>query len=156
MHCAELELLRRKYARAESKEDIFIKRLLDHIAEQFVVCEQAEYYYADLITRDFCHVIEMMEKKSEKERAEEEHRAQRVQSRFQGNMDLARAFYNHYKEDGQVDYLQIQQALNDGRKDLVNPTMKDYVARIYTFSGPKYLGLQPLGLPREVVTQFFI
>ena len=51
-----------------------------------------------------------------------------------------RAFYNHYKKPEQVDYQQISTALDSGRKELVNPTMKDYVARIYTFSGPKYLG----------------
>ena len=105
------------------------------------MCDRGEYYYADMITRNFCRVIDMMEKQTKKQLAEKATGIQIEQTmHFESNRDLARAFYTAYKEPEQVDYLDIGEALYQGRKDLVNPTMKDYVARIYTFAGPKYLG----------------
>lgn len=139
MRCSDLELLLEKYADATSKEEIYIKRTLEDIAKLFDVCEESEYYYADLITRNFCRVIEMMEKQRKKEMVVAQSQADRTM-RFQNDRDLAQAFYNHFKEDWQVDYLEIGDAQQTGRKELVNPTMKDYVARIYTFAGKKYLG----------------
>lgn len=139
MHCSDLELLLHKYAGAETKEDQYIQRTLKDIAELFELCDQSEYYYADLITRNFCRVIEMMEKRSAKGRPAP---CQTVQEGlpFKDDLELVRAFYNYYKEENQVDYLELRWASAEGRRELINPTMKDYVARIYTFSGPRYLG----------------
>lgn len=158
MQCpADLTLLLQKFAKAESKEEIYIKRTLAGIAELLQVSVPEEYYYTDLITRDFCRVIDMLEKRHEKEKTaiksdcrEEGHPMQFLGNRnmerstgamqFSCSEDLIRAFYNHFKEQNQVDYTEIGYALECGRKDLVNPTLKDYAARIYTFAGPKYLG----------------
>lgn len=146
MQCpADLKLLLRKYDHAESREEIYIKRTLEGIAQLLSVSVPDEYYYADLITRDFCRVIDMMEKQSKKEKTAEENRCRydrfltsdRV-SRFSCGWELTQAFYNHFKDQGQVDYLDIDKALAEGRKDLVNPTMKDYAARISTFAN-RYL-----------------
>ena len=142
MHCWDLELLLRKYANAETKEDRYIKKTLENIAAQFIVCDADQRYYADVITRDFCRIIKMLEERNDAVLAEKpvSNPTSERKLRYQSSEDLLRDFYNHYKRENQVDYRQINSALEQGRKDLVNPTLKDYVARIYTFSGPKYLG----------------
>lgn len=141
MACTDLENLLRKYENAETKEDLFIKRALGTIAEQLEVCESDEYYYADIITRYFCRILEVVEKQHEgKIAVQPSYSANReISMRFQNDYELASAFYNYYKRADQVEYAEINQMLACGRGDLVNPTMKDYVARIYTFT-KKYMG----------------
>ena len=137
-YCADLEALLNKYSNAQSREDVYIKRTLENIAAQFEVCTPDQRYYADVITRDFCRIMELLLKQQAAKKACPEVGERDL--RYRNGTELARAFYNHYKQAGQVDYMEISGALENGRKDLVNPTMKDYVARIYTFCGPKYLG----------------
>ena len=134
MICPDLEKLLQKYAKAETEDELYIKRTLEDIAFQFEVSDREQHYYADVVTRAFCRIIKVLEKQPETE-ANEKHSL-----RFGTGEELARAFYNHYRQGEQVDYLELPWALESGRKDLINPTMKDYVARIYTFSGKKYLG----------------
>lgn len=153
----ELGLLREKYASASSKEGLYIKRMVEDTIALLNLCDRDEYSYANMITRNFCRIIEITEKLHAKEMREaKENSVQFMQkgqplhgwistpqlrdSQFRNGEALLCAFYNHYKEPGQVDYMEIGRALEAGRKDLVNPTMKDYAARINTFSGPKYLG----------------
>lgn len=153
----ELGFLREKYADASSKEALYIKKMIDDTVELLKLCDQNEYYYADMITRNLCRIIEITEKLHIKEMREAKessaqiaqpaHRLhewigmkERCGEQFRNGEELLRAFYNHYKDPGQVDYLEIGSAIESGRRDLVNPTMKDYAARINTFSGPKYLG----------------
>ena len=153
----ELGRLREKYADASSKEALYLKKLIDDVVELLKLCDRDEYHYADLIARDLCRVIEVTEKLHAKELREaqenfaplqqEEQRLhgwvsapERRDVQFRDGYELLGAFYNHYKKPEQVDYVDVPKALERGHKDLVNPTMKDYAARIYTFSGPKYLG----------------
>lgn len=142
MYCSDFNALQQKYANAKSPEDMDIKRSLDVIAKLFHMCDESEYYYAEVITRHFCRIINNMEKqrKTATKDPESQIPAAAPTARYQSDRDLMRDFYNHYKKQDQVDYSEIGTALERGRKDLVNPTIKDYVARIYTFSGAKYLG----------------
>lgn len=137
MYCSDLDNLLQKYAEAETKEDVYIKRTLENVAAQFAVCDEVQGYYANVVTRDFCRIIEMITKQ---QKAAPANVTAQHNVRYQKASDLARDFYNYYRQDGQVDYLEVPAMLENGRRDLVNPTMKDYVARIYTFSGKKYLG----------------
>lgn len=139
MHCGDLERQLQKYAAAESKEDIYIKKTLEDVARLFTLCDQSEYYYADMITRNFCRVIEMLEKKHQKEKNAADLSRLHKQSQFPSDWDLMCAFYNHFKEEDQLDYRELR-VVDAQQKARVNSTLKDYVARIYTFSGPKYLG----------------
>jgi hypothetical protein len=153
----ELGSLREKYADASSKEALYIKKMIEDTIEVLKLCDQNEYYYADMITRNLCRIIELTEKLHVKEMREVQENTVQIEQaeprlygwvskpqlrdiQFQNGEALLRAFYNHYKEPEQVDYMEISRALEAGRKELVNPTMKDYAARINTFSGPKYLG----------------
>ena len=155
MKCpADLLRLLENYEHTATKEEMYIKRLLEDSVKQLERCGSDEYFYADGITRNFCRVIELMERRHAKEMAESkpelaqttqyisEHNMElrRNAAQFHCGEDLMQAFYNYFKKPEQVDYFEIGLAYENGRKDLVNPTMKDYVARIYTFSGPKYLG----------------
>ena len=144
----ELGRLREKYANASEKETLYIKKLTEDTIELLKLCDQNEYFYADQITRNLCRILEITEKLHVKENpAQMQQAEQRLYGRqerratqFRSGDELLCAFYNHYKEPEQVEYWEISGAIAEGRKDLVNPTMKDYVSRIYTFSGPKYLG----------------
>ena len=139
--CEELKKLLQKYANAQSREDVYIKRTLENIAAQFDMCDDDQRYYADVVTRDFCRIIEMMLKWQAQQAAQTAGNGLSGRNtRYETADDLARAFYNYYRRGDQVDYWDIGSALRLGRKQLVNPTMKDYVARIYTFAGDKYLG----------------
>jgi len=140
MYCSDFNSLQQKYANAKSPADLDIKRSLDVIAKLFAMCDESEYYYAEVITRHFCRIINTMEKQKTHNSAQARPAPAVPPARYPTAQDLMRDFYNAYRKQGQVDYREIDTALERGRKDLVNPTMKDYVARIYTFSGPKYLG----------------
>lgn len=140
MYCSDFNALQQKYANAKSGEDADIKRSLDVIAKLFNMCDESEYYYAEVITRHFCRIINTIERKKVPNLPQIHPFSQPSPSRYQSAAELMRDFYNHFKSPRQVDYLEIAAALEQGQKDLVNPTLKDYVARVYTFSGPKYLG----------------
>lgn len=142
MYCSDFHLLQQKYAAPKSPEEMDIKRSLDVIAKLFNMCDESEYYYAEVITRHFCRIIHTIAKQKPSTTAV-------LPSRYQTDRDLMRAFYNHYKNPEQVDYNDIAAALEQGKKSLVNPTMKDYVARIYTFTTAKYLGKM---FPPETLT----
>jgi len=141
MYCSDFNALQQKYANAKSPEELDIKRSLDVIAKLFKMCDESEYYYAEVITRHFCRIINTIEKQKKTAPSVPQplHALPDRPMRYQSAPDLMRDFYNYYKKQEQADYQEIGNALEQGRKDLVNPTMKDYVARIYTFSGPKYL-----------------
>ena len=140
MYCSDFNALQQKYANAKSPEEANIKRSLNVIAKLFDMCDESEYYYAEVITRHFCRIIQTIERQKLRIDAQTPPAPTDQPSCYQSDSDLMRDFYNYYKKQDQVDYREIGKALENGRKDLVNPTMKDYVARIYTFSGPKYLG----------------
>lgn len=140
MYCSDFNSLQQKYANAKTAEDLDIKRSLNVIAKLFHMCDESEYYYAEVITRHFCRIISTLQKQKPQVNVQTHQAAAERPLRYQTDSDLMRAFYNHYKKPEQVDYREIGTALDSGKKELVNPTMKDYVARIYTFSGPKYLG----------------
>ncbi|MBQ8768670.1 MAG: hypothetical protein IJZ15_03345 [Oscillospiraceae bacterium] len=140
MYCSDFNSLQRKYADAKSPDDMDIKRSLDVIRRLFDMCDESEYYYAEVITRHFCRIIHTIEKKAVQNAPQPRPAPAERAPRYQSALHLMRDFYNYYRKPGHVDYQQIGNALERGRKDLVNPTIKDYVARIYTFSGPKYLG----------------
>ena len=140
--CSALEQLLRKYEDAQTKEDLYVKSTLQYIQSQLTVCNEEQRYYADMVTRNFCHIIDMMEKQQGEKRAECNGQwfAAGRRTQYQCSQDLVSAFYDFYREGDQVQYQDIGEALEKGRKDLVNSTMKDYVARIYTFAGKRYLG----------------
>lgn len=140
MYCSDFNNLQQKYADAKTQEDREIKRSLDVIAKLFNMCDESEYYYAEVITRHFCRIIHTIERKKRSFDAKTPSVSPAGATDYLSAGDLMRDFYNHYKKPEQVDYRQIGSALESGRKELVNPTMKDYVARIYTFTTPKYLG----------------
>lgn len=166
MQCPEdLKLLLQKYANAKTKEEIYIKRTLNDAVELFQLCDSNEYYWADKITRNLCRVIEIIERQHEKEKsvAESNYNGERCFMQFPGNREMMRtnhagqftcdrellqAFYNHYKNKEQIDYLDIW-ALERRMREMppaerkenqkkINPTMKDYAARISTFAN-RYL-----------------
>lgn len=140
MYCSDFNLLRQKYANPKTSEEIDIKRSLDVIAKLFNMCDESEYYYAEVITRHFCRIINAIEKKKVTAPAKAQPVPANNSTHYLTAADLMRDFYNYYKKPEHVDYQEINSALDQGRKDLVNLTIKDYVARIYTFSGPRYLG----------------
>lgn len=140
MYCSDFNALQQKYANAKSGRDAEIKRSLDVIAKLFQMCDESEYYYAEVITRHFCRIISAIEKNNAQNPAQNQPAPTVRTPQYPNAEELMREFYNFYRKQGQVDYREIGAALEQGRKDLVNPTMKDYVARIYTFSGPRYLG----------------
>ena len=138
MYCSDFNNLQQKYANPKSPEELDIKRSLDVIAKLFQMCDESENYYAEVITRHFCRIIRNIEK--QKNTVQITPSPATAPSLYQSDRELMRTFYNHYKKPEQVDYTEIATALEQGRKDLVNPTIKDYVARIYTFATAKYLG----------------
>ncbi len=140
MYCSDFNALQQKYANAKAGDELEIKRSLDVIAKLFQMCDESEYYYAEVITRHFCRIIRTIERQKASNTAQFQPMPTVRSLPFPSADDLMRSFYNHYRRQGQVDYREIPYALEQGRKDLVNLTMKDYIARIYTFSGPKYLG----------------
>ena len=140
MYCSDFNALQQKYASAATLEEKEIKRSLDVIAKLFNMCDESEYYYAEVITRHFCRIIHTIEKKSPRSAGQTAAVPQTNAAAYQAGSDLLRNFYNHYKKPEQVDYNDIAAALEQGRKDLVNPTIKDYISRIYTFTTAKYLG----------------
>ncbi len=139
MYCSDFIALQQKYANAKSGDELDIKRSLDVIAKLFQMCDESEYYYAEVITRHFCRIIHTIGKQKAAQTTQIQPIPTAAPLAYPSAEDLMRAFYNHYRKHGQVDYREIGNALAQGRKDLVNLTMKDYVARIYTFAGPKYL-----------------
>ncbi len=139
MYCSDFNLLQQKYAAPQSPEEKDIKRSLDVIAKLFNMCDESEYYYAEVITRHFCRIVHTIQRQN-RQAAPAPSVPAVLPSRYQTDRDLMRDFYNHYKKPEQVDYNDISAALEQGRKELINPTIKDYVARIYTFTTPKYLG----------------
>ena len=148
MHCHELELLLRKYTRAETKEDRYIKTTLENIAALSDLCDQEERYYSDMIIRHFCSVIDMLEKQHTKALAVETRPISGEDSvQFRDGYELVCAFYNHFKKPEEWDYAEIRGALYESQNVRVNPTLKDYAARIQTFAG-KYLG--EMFRPQEV------
>ena len=143
MYSAEFNALQQKYANAKTPEELEIKRSLDVIAKLFKMCDESEYYYAEVITRHFCRIVNAIEKKHKKAPSSDlqpQSVLTECSVRYPSAEDLLREFYNYYKKPEQVDYRDIANAVAQGQNELVNPTMKDYVARICTFSGPKYLG----------------
>lgn len=147
MYCSDFQQLQQKYANAKTPEELDIKRSLDVIAKLFNMCDESEYYYAEVITRHFCRIVHTIEKQKPASAAQTASvttaaaaPVAAAASRYPSDRALMQAFYNHYKKPEHVDYTEIGSALESGRKDLVHPTMKDYVSRIYTFTTPKYLG----------------
>lgn len=138
MYCSDFNSLQQKYAHPKTAEEMDIKRSLDVIAKLFNMCDESEYYYAEVITRHFCRIIHQIGK--HKSSVTTQASSVSAPAMYQSAAALMRDFYNHYKKPEHVDYQEINSALDQGRKDLVNLTIKDYVARIYTFSGPRYLG----------------
>ena len=140
MYCSDFNLLQQKYAHPQTPEDKEIKRSLNVIAKLFNMCDESEFYYAEVITRHFCRIVHTIEKKKPAAGAQSAPNTPAFSSRYPSDHALMRDFYNHFKKTEQVDFDEIGTALESGRKELVNPTIKDYVARIYTFTTPKYLG----------------
>lgn len=140
MYCSDFNALQQKYASAATLEEKEIKRSLDVIAKLFNMCDESEYYYAEVITRHFCRIIHTIERKSRCASTQTPSFPQDQAAVYDSAVVLMRDFYNHYKNPEQVDYTEIATALEQGRKDLVNPTIKDYISRIYTFTTAKYLG----------------
>ena len=140
MYCSDFNALQQKYAAAKTRDDAEIKRSLGVIAKLFNMCDESEYYYAEVITRHFCRIIHTLEKKSPSTGTQAPAITQDQAASYSTSADLMRDFYNHYKSPEQVDYNEVAAALEQGRKDLVNLTIKDYISRIYTFTTAKYLG----------------
>ena len=147
MYCSDFNMLQQKYAKPTTSEEVDIKRSLDVIAKLFNMCDESEYYYAEVITRHFCRIIHTIQRQKPTAAAQTTPApavtatpVAATTSIYPSDSALMQAFYNHYKKPEHVDYNEIGSALDSGRKDLVHPTMKDYVARIYTFTTPKYLG----------------
>ena len=140
MYCSDFNALRQKYATAVTTEDRDIKRSLDVIAKLFSICDESEYYYAEVITRHFCRIIHTIERKKPHSTEKIPPADPKCPAPYESADSLLRDFYNHYKKPEQVDYSSIPDALDQDRKDLVNLTIKDYISRICTFTTAKYLG----------------
>ncbi len=159
MHSYELEMLIREYAEPASKEDAVIGLELQDIAALYAKCKDDEVY-SEAITRKFCHLIRMLKRQHEKAlaTARESGRQEEVRLNFAGYREscvqfqsaehLLCAFYNHFKKPTEVDYREIRDVPEAEKKEAINMTLRDYVARIYTFAGEKYL--QKMFRPEEI------
>ena len=159
MYLKELEILMNEYKNATSKEDIFIKLKLESIASYCSKCDQQEFLFAKEIASEFCRVIHVLKERHKRElkstNREDENvflqlpnsSAKFAPYRDEGAVqykcayDLLGAFYNYFKKESELDYYEIDTyPFKNGveRKEKVNLTLLDYVARIRTFSN-KYL-----------------
>ncbi len=146
----EFETLYAQYENSREPEDRVISMRLKAIVDYYMECEPEEATFAHEITEAFSSLILLLQEQHEKtlQQADCTPVAYSNTMAWLGNRqqdvyyepveDLVRDFYNYFKKEEEVDYLDIDLALVSGKKELVNPTMKDYVARIYTFA-KKYL-----------------
>ena len=143
----EFEELYDIFANSSEKEDRIIRKRLEYIIECYRESEPDEAEFAQEITEAFSSLILFLLERHEKELEEAQEAPVDFIApvynwstvRYEDAEELMCAFYNYYKKEHEVDYYRMREAVREGRKELVNPTMKDYVARIYTF-GKKYLG----------------
>ena len=144
MYCSDLANLIRQYEAASTQEDLFIKKMLTDVAALTELCGKQEFYYADMITRNFCRAFQTL-----KEQRSAESQSYRQQPAFRSSQQLLVAFYNYFRNEQKVNrktkqhivqYPAIErlEMLKSGQMP-INPTMKDYVARINTFAGKRYL-----------------
>ncbi len=149
MHHIELNRLIQEYRNAETSEDKLILRKLEAIRALCSDCKGDEMIFAHEIADEFCRVIHLLRDKQEKTiiAAPVLPRVtgwipQREQTLpYQNGRQLLGAFYNHFKEEHELSYFDIKDyPFKDeaDKKQKVNSTMMDYVARINTFSN-KYL-----------------
>ncbi len=134
---SELENLINEYKNAQSREDRLIKRRVDAIAACYAECNLDEREFADEIIVEFCRLISLLKEQHAKEKeniiaeyeeiysipepASSNYIAFREEpSHYQKSSDLLDDFYNHFREEK------------------TESTLKDYVARIYTFAN-RYL-----------------
>ncbi len=137
MYSYELSRLIEEYENATSKEDIIIKMKLDNILSIHKQCEQDESVFVNEITNEFCRLIAILKEQHQKELANiastQNNLSYTVKSEQQNFISyrtdempycsdeaLMYAFYEHFKDK------------------MVEVTLRDYMARIYTFTN-RYL-----------------
>lgn len=137
MYSWDLEMLMREYALGASKEDDVIRMELKDIATLCAKCKDDEVY-SEAIVRKFCHLIRILNRQHKRGSDRSCMPRQTGTPRYHQASDLLRAFYNHFKKPAEVDYWEIDRVDAGEKREKVNATMKDYVARIQTFAN-KYL-----------------
>lgn len=172
MHNRELELLIREYANAVTNQDKLIKRKLDAIAALCGECGSDEFVFANEITLEFCRLIRLLQQQQEKAAGGVAKEKDTASTLLAGHLSgfvpyrhletdgyecgeqLLAAFYNYFKKDEEVEYDQIRFLKNHQRKEKLNATLTDYVARIYTFCTDKNKEyLFTIFSPEEIGTQ---
>lgn len=138
----ELEALIHEYENARSNTDLQIAEKLKKIAECYTECTAEEHTFADAITALFCRTVVLLKKQTAAAQtaASIPFDSEVTQGMaFSDGTALRIAFYNHFrnekKKNGgkQMQYPEIH-SLDELKGDAVNPTMRDYVARIQTFT----------------------
>lgn len=152
MYPAELERLIQEYQLAATGEDTLILRKLEAIRALCGDCQGEEMIFAGEITGEFCRVIRLLQAKQEKAAdvpavAPPTHTIGWMAGPVERPMpyrhgqELLAAFYDYFKAEHQIPYAEIRDYPfqdEDEKKQKVNSTMLDYVARINTFAN-KYL-----------------
>ena len=157
-----LEALIEEYQNsATSKEEQIVIRKLQLIKAHLLDCGQEDFVFADEIVSEFCRIIKNMKEQSEKTAAEAKKSLDarldsgKVLNGFvprynEGDIpsslnydtaeELLVAFYNAFRNEQKrksdaekTDYPSIER-LSDLTEGKVNSTVKDYVARINTFT----------------------
>ena len=149
MYHRELEQLIQEYRHAETSEDTLILRKLEAIRTLCSDCKGEEMVFAAEITGEFCRVIHLLRDKQDKTIIAppaprtvgriEQNREQAMPYRH--GRELLGAFYDHFKEEHELCYADIKDyPFRDEaeKKQKVNATLMDYVARINTFAN-RYL-----------------
>ena len=150
MYHRELEQLIQEYRHAETGEDTLILRKLEAIRALCGDCKGDEMIFASEITGEFCRVIHLLREKQEKAVPVPpvppqtsgwigQTREQAVPYRH--GQELLAAFYDHFKDENELNYADVRNyPFRDEaeKKQKVNSTLMDYVARINTFAN-KYL-----------------
>ncbi len=125
-----------------------IKVKLKEIVNCYDECSLEEREFSNEIINKFCELLDLFEERNENERRSleyklyfnEEDQKRNTWLPFSNGDALRIAFYNYFrneqknkKEHERAQYPEIQK-LDDLKGSNVNPTMRDYVARIQTFT----------------------
>lgn len=151
----ELEELINEYNSASGITDLQIKEKLNRIADCYTECNSDEAVFADAITVLFCRTVGLLKKQLSAAQAaadipwEEDRSECRFVSYstdlyydsipFDDGNALRIAFYNYFRNEKKKNAAEGEQypeinTLEDLKADPVNTTMRDYAARIQTFT----------------------
>lgn len=161
MRSQELEVLLREYKNPSTKEDKLVLRKLEAVDALLRDCSSEEFVFANELTNEFCRLITLLREQNKKaaEAAQKQGEAVLPEGRLTGFVTLPDAdprrqgipfetadgllvdFYNTFRneqkrktEAEKRQYPEIHSLEELTLGDGVNSTVKDYVARIKTFT----------------------